>query len=129
MTEAQPTGWRCFNPHSDRGGKAAVGLPGPAVIRRFCPGWENLPGQRCPGGSDPRTASLLLAFFTARKRLAVTGVLGPPNRAPACFSLSAWQTVKSATGATAPVAPLQHRRLRSEPAPVLRPHSRWAGGR
>ncbi|KAJ1117277.1 hypothetical protein NDU88_005477 [Pleurodeles waltl] len=104
MTEAPPTGWRCFQAHSDSSGKAAVGKPGPAVSRRFCPGWANPPGQRCkqgcPGDSDPLTVSLFLAVFTARKRLA---------------------TVKSATGATAPVAPPQLRRLHSEPTPVLRP--------
>ncbi|KAJ1178658.1 hypothetical protein NDU88_003900 [Pleurodeles waltl] len=56
-------------------------------------------------------------------------VQGPPNRAPERFSLSALQTVKIATGATAPVAPLQHRRLHSEPASMLQGLSRWAGGR
>ncbi|KAJ1108767.1 hypothetical protein NDU88_006137 [Pleurodeles waltl] len=53
-------------------------------------------------------------------------VQGPPNRAPQRFSLSA---VKIATGATAPVAPLQLRRLHSEPASLLKGLSRWAGRR
>ncbi|KAJ1189434.1 hypothetical protein NDU88_006179 [Pleurodeles waltl] len=56
-------------------------------------------------------------------------VQGPPNGAPAGFSLSALQTVKIATGETAPVAPLRHRRLHSEPASMLQGLSRWAGGR
>ncbi|KAJ1122198.1 hypothetical protein NDU88_000701 [Pleurodeles waltl] len=39
------------------------------------------------------------------------------------------QTLKIATGATAPVASLQIRRLHSEPASSLQGLSRWAGGR
>ncbi|KAJ1119085.1 hypothetical protein NDU88_007271 [Pleurodeles waltl] len=110
MTEAPPTGWRCFLAHSDRGGKAAVRKTGPAVSHRFTPGWADPPGQRCKqrclGDSDPLPSSLFLAVFTARKRLAGTGVLGPlgasalpmplawavqgsPNRAQGGFSLSA----------------------------------------
>ncbi|KAJ1160548.1 hypothetical protein NDU88_001045 [Pleurodeles waltl] len=115
MTEAPPTGWRCFTRHSDRGGTAAVAQLGPAVSRRISPGWENPPWRRCKqrhhGDSDPLPASLFLAVFTARNRMAGTG------------------TVKSATGATAPVAHLQYRRLHSEPASVLQALSRLAGGR
>ncbi|KAJ1122011.1 hypothetical protein NDU88_000517 [Pleurodeles waltl] len=54
---------------------------------------------------------------------------GPPKRAPQSISVSAKQTLKYATGATAPVAPLQLRRLNSEPASSLQGHCRWAGGR
>ncbi|KAJ1103943.1 hypothetical protein NDU88_001360 [Pleurodeles waltl] len=39
------------------------------------------------------------------------------------------QTLKIATGATAPVARLQLRRLQSEPTSSLKALSRWAGGR
>ncbi|KAJ1118831.1 hypothetical protein NDU88_007018 [Pleurodeles waltl] len=56
-------------------------------------------------------------------------VQGPPNRAPQRFSLSAVQTLKIPTGATAPVAPLQLRRLHSEQASLLKGLSRWAGRR
>ncbi|KAJ1142797.1 hypothetical protein NDU88_009110 [Pleurodeles waltl] len=54
---------------------------------------------------------------------------GPPNRAPPRFSVSAKQTLKIATGATAPVAPLPLRRLHSEPTSSWKGVSRWAGGR
>ncbi|KAJ1132318.1 hypothetical protein NDU88_010643 [Pleurodeles waltl] len=54
---------------------------------------------------------------------------GPRKRAPKCISLSAAQTVKYATGATAPVTQLPLRRLDSEPASSWKPLSRWAGGR
>ncbi|KAJ1205107.1 hypothetical protein NDU88_000542 [Pleurodeles waltl] len=61
--------------------------------------------------------------------MAGTGVVGPPNRAPLRFSVSAKQTLKVVTGATAPVAHQQLRRLHSEPASSLLGLSRWAGGR
>ncbi|KAJ1086511.1 hypothetical protein NDU88_006627 [Pleurodeles waltl] len=61
--------------------------------------------------------------------MVVWGVVGPPNRAPQRFSVSAMQTLKIATGATAPVAPLPLRRLHSEPASSWKGVSRWAGGR
>ncbi|KAJ1153451.1 hypothetical protein NDU88_006210 [Pleurodeles waltl] len=54
---------------------------------------------------------------------------GPPNRAPPRFSVSAKQTLKIATGATAPVAPLPLRRLHSEPASSWKGVSLWAGRR
>ncbi|KAJ1151584.1 hypothetical protein NDU88_004364 [Pleurodeles waltl] len=131
-TEAPPTGWRCFLGHSDRGGKAAVRKGEPAVSRRFTPGPGNPPWrrwlQRRHGDSDPLPAILFLAVFTARNRMAGTGVVGPLG-APQRFSVSALQTLKIATGATAPVAPLQIRRLHSEPASSLQGLSRWAGGR
>ncbi|KAJ1096166.1 hypothetical protein NDU88_001310 [Pleurodeles waltl] len=116
--------------------------------RRFPAGFPLAKGilQRRHGDSDPLPASLFLAVYTARKRLAGTGVVGPlgapalpmplawavegpPNRAPARFSVSAWQTLKIATGATAPVAPQQIRRLHLEPASSLLGLSRWASGR
>ncbi|KAJ1214954.1 hypothetical protein NDU88_002564 [Pleurodeles waltl] len=56
--------------------------------------------------------------------MAGTGAVGPLG-APAL----PLQTVKIATGATAPVAPLQLHRLHSEPASSLQGLSRWAGGR
>ncbi|KAJ1091131.1 hypothetical protein NDU88_004258 [Pleurodeles waltl] len=62
-------------------------------------------------------------------RMAVGGVAGPPNRAQLGFSVSAMQTLKSATGAAAPVARLPLRRLDSEPASLWKAISRWAGGR
>ncbi|KAJ1209516.1 hypothetical protein NDU88_004893 [Pleurodeles waltl] len=142
--EAPPTGWRCFKGKSDRGGKAAVRKGKPAVSRRFSPAPGNPPRRRCKqrrhGDSDPLPASLFLAVYTARKRLAGTDVVGPlgapavpmplaPNRAPLGFSVSAKQTLKIATGATAPVAHQQLRRLHSEPASSLLGLSRWAGGR
>ncbi|KAJ1092685.1 hypothetical protein NDU88_005795 [Pleurodeles waltl] len=52
-----------------------------------------------------------------------------PLGAPLGFSLSALQTVKIATGATAPVATLQLRRLHSEPASLLQGLSSLARGR
>ncbi|KAJ1106110.1 hypothetical protein NDU88_003513 [Pleurodeles waltl] len=60
----------------------------------------------------------------------------PTPLPPACFwrcppPEPGWRerTVKIATGATAPVAPLQLRRLHSEPASLLKGLSRWAGRR
>ncbi|KAJ1219282.1 hypothetical protein NDU88_006851 [Pleurodeles waltl] len=50
----------------------------------------------------------------------------PTPLPPAWF---AKQTLKIATGATAPVAPLPFRRLHSEPASSWKGVSRWAGGR
>ncbi|KAJ1105479.1 hypothetical protein NDU88_002885 [Pleurodeles waltl] len=148
--DAPPTGWRCIHGHSDRGGTAAVRNGKPAVPRRFPAALGNPPWRRCRqrrhGDSDPLTASLALAVLTARTWLAVTGVAGPlgapavpmplawalqgpPNRAPPRFSVSAKQTLKIATGATAPVAPLPLRRLHSEPASSWKGVSCWAGGR
>ncbi|KAJ1174444.1 hypothetical protein NDU88_006266 [Pleurodeles waltl] len=111
---------------------AAVRNGKPAVSHRFPAALGNPPWRRCRqrrhGDSDPLTASLVLAVLTARTWLAVTGVVGPPNRAPPRFSVSAKQTLKIATGATSPVAPLPLRRLHSEPASSWKGVSRWAGG-
>ncbi|KAJ1099513.1 hypothetical protein NDU88_004614 [Pleurodeles waltl] len=142
--------WRCFLGDSDHSGKAAVRKGEPAVSRRFPPGPGYPPWRRClqhrHGDSDHLPASLFLAVSTARTRMVGTSAMGPlgahalpmplawavqgpPNRAPQRFSLSALQTVKIAMGATAPVAPLQLRRLHSEPASLLKGLSRWASRR
>ncbi|KAJ1130821.1 hypothetical protein NDU88_009168 [Pleurodeles waltl] len=59
---------------------------------------------------------------------AILFMAGAPG-GPQSISVSALQTLKYATGATAPVAPLQLRRLNSEPASSLQGHFCWAGGR
>ncbi|KAJ1114131.1 hypothetical protein NDU88_002370 [Pleurodeles waltl] len=109
---APPTGRRCSNGDSDRGGKAAVG-PAPLAGSRQCTAAPLNP---------PRRRSLL------HRR----GDSDPPYRHPDPGGRTAeirMATVKYATGATAPVAQLPLRRLDSEPASSWKPLSRWAGWR
>ncbi|KAJ1216468.1 hypothetical protein NDU88_004069 [Pleurodeles waltl] len=106
--------------------------------RRFPAGFPLAQGILHGGAAIPIPTPFPPACFW-RCRMAGTGVVGPlawavqgpPNMAPLRLrlSLSALQTVKIATGATAPVAPLQLRRLHSEPASLLQGLSCWAGGR
>ncbi|KAJ1114021.1 hypothetical protein NDU88_002260 [Pleurodeles waltl] len=86
---------------------------------RAAPPWGFRPPYRQPGSGG----------FDRQNLAGGNGCRGPPNRAPPRFSVSAKQTLKIATGATAPVAPLPLRRLHSEPASSWKGVSRWAGGR
>ncbi|KAJ1138787.1 hypothetical protein NDU88_005168 [Pleurodeles waltl] len=97
---APPTGWRCTAGHSDRGRSAAARNGKSAVYRRLSAALENPPWRR-----------------SALRR---HGDSDTPYRHP---------TLKFATGATAPVALQQLRRLHSEPASSLLGLSRCAGGR
>ncbi|KAJ1120000.1 hypothetical protein NDU88_008183 [Pleurodeles waltl] len=54
---------------------------------------------------------------------------GPRKRAPTSISLSAWQTVKYATGATAPVAPSHSAGSITSRHPRGKGVFPWAGGR